>query len=112
MSEVSHDHKLQAATESTLAKAVGRFITPSLLLVIAWVAKQDITEIKERQKDQSAVAQQQSIQILETRSDMKLLNAKVDYSVLQQMDNMNSRIKLLEDQNRVLRQPDESRDRR
>ncbi len=97
MSEPAHDHKLQAATESTLAKAVGRFLTPLLLAVIAWLGNNNFIEFRETQKQQGA-------QIQEVRSDLKLLNAKVDYSVLQQLATLDRRVQLLEDQNRVLRE--------
>ena len=96
MLEPGHDHKLQEATESTLAKAASRFLTPALLAVLAWFGNQAFNDIRENQKSQGATQQQQGLQL-------QLLNAKIDYSVLQQMESLNRRVLLLEDQNRVLR---------
>ena len=96
MLEPGHDHKLQEATESTLAKAASRFLTPALLAVLAWFANQAFNDIRENQKLQNEKQQQQGLQL-------QLLSAKIDYSVLQQMESLNRRVILLEDQNRVMR---------
>lgn len=101
--DVHDDHKLQTATESTLAKAVGRFVTPLLLGLVAYLGNQALNDIRNTQREQFVASQGQGEQIADARTELKLLNAKVDYSVLQQMTALDRRVQLLEDQNKILR---------
>lgn len=105
MSEPAHDQasRLQAATDSTLAKAMARFVMPALVALIAYFSNDAFNDIRANQEKQAVSDQQQSLQIAEVRSDVRLLNAKVDFSVLQQIENLERRINLLETQNNVLR---------
>jgi hypothetical protein len=107
MSESDHHamdhHRLEAATESAWAKVLSRFGTPTLLGMLAWFGNQAFDDIRQSQKEQATASALQATQIQDVRADVKLLNAKVDYSVLQQMAALDRRVQLLEDQNKVLR---------
>lgn len=95
---------MQAAVESTAAKALNRIFVPILLSLIAFLGAVSFNDIRATLKEQALADQQQSTQIQQVRAEVQLLNAKVDYSVLQQMGALDRRVQLLEEQSRVLRQ--------
>lgn len=96
MNDAAHETKLQQATESTLAKVLSRYLTPLLLSIIAWFGIQALQDIKAGQAKQSALYESQSAKLEQVRTDVQLLNAKVDYSVLQQINALDRRVNLLE----------------
>lgn len=98
MSDQGHDPtRLQQATESTLAKLMSRYLTPMLLGIIAWFGINKLQDIQVGQERQSSLYEAQSAKIEQVRGDVQLLNAKVDYSVLQQISALDRRVNLLEE---------------
>lgn len=106
MEERREDHRetrIEQATESTFAKFLARFLTPILLSVVAWFGVGKLSDIQSAQSIQAIQQQQQALQIQGVSSEVKLLNAKVEFSILQQITENRRRIELLESQGRVLR---------
>jgi hypothetical protein len=96
MSDEHHDTRLEAAAESTIAKFLSRYLTPLLLSAVAWFGIRALEDIQSAQKAQGD-------EIAAVNAKLSLLDAKVDYSVLQQVQDLRRRVELLEAQNRVLR---------
>jgi hypothetical protein len=91
--------------ENEFLTAFARLGTPVLLGVIAWFGNQSFNDIRESQKDQAAADKQQTSQIAQVNSQVQVLNTKVDFGVLQRIQDLDRRMQLLEEQNRVLRGP-------
>lgn len=89
----------QAVSSHIIGKAF-RYITPIFLGVISWLGSLAFGDIRAAQE--TAVKQQaiQTEQLSSLSTELKLLNAKVDYSVLQQVDSLSKRIDKLEQKQR------------
>lgn len=97
MSDLSDgSSRLEKATESTIAKAFNRFVTPAMVGIIGWFLLQTLNDIKQKQETAAIAADEQGNQFQEVKTEVKLLNAKVDFSVLQQIDSLKKRVDNLE----------------
>jgi len=94
--EGSFDSASSQIVSSQVIGNVFRYITPIFLGLISWLGSLAFGDIRAAQN--TAVRQQaiQTEQLASLSTEIKLLNAKVDYSVLQQLDMLGKRLDKLE----------------
>lgn len=92
------------AVGNTLSRFVGRYLVPVMLTVVAWFGVRSLNSIEENQVTLQKNMEAQAVRVQQVSSDLQLLNAKVDFSVLQQITVNSRRLDLLEAQGRVMRE--------
>lgn len=93
-------YRLQAATESTIAKAVARFGVPLLLAalsVLGGLAFNDIkTDIQSEIASSASDRRQTGQDIAQIKSDVRDLNTRLDAQVIRQVDQNTRRMESFE----------------
>lgn len=95
--------------ESAIIRQASTWLTPGLLAVIGIVATQYMSEIRAAQHEQGEQLAQVGKQVTQVDGKVALLNAKVDYSIVQSLEDLKRRITLLEDQGHVLNAQEQHR---
>lgn len=91
-----HHSGLERMVESTGAKAFTRFVVPLMLAMIGWFCLDTLGGIRKTQDSQGETIRKQGESLAEVSTGLQVLNAKIDYSVIHQLQQMDRRITQLE----------------
>ncbi len=87
---------IEKATESTFAKFTARLLTPLLLVLLGYFGNRQLNQIEQTQQEQTDKQQTQGEKISTIASDVRVLSARIDYSVVSQVDQLSRRVEQLE----------------
>jgi cytoskeletal protein RodZ len=91
-----HDMNLEKATESTLAKAVTRFVVPVFVAVIGFLGAWALQDIRANQQEQAKLQLVQSREIQQVSSDLQVLKATVDSGLVWRITDIERRLNQVE----------------
>ncbi len=87
---------IEKATESTFAKFSARLLTPLLLVLLGFFGSRQLNQIEETQKAQSIKLETTNQNVNTVAADVRVLSARVEYSVVSQVEQLSRRVEQLE----------------
>jgi len=87
---------LQEATDSTLAKAVTRFVVPTLLSIIGTLLIWLVSDVRTTQGQQKDELQAVSKQVERVDSKVELMNSKVENGLIWRITDLERRLQSVE----------------
>lgn len=83
---------IDKAAESSLVKWVNKLVVPLLLTIVAFFGARSLSEIQTKQDKTDASLTAIAASAVSTQTDVRLLGARLDYSVVAQIQQMDRRI--------------------
>lgn len=90
------EKKIEHAVNSTFAVAMSRWVTPTLLALVAWFGQQALADIKRAQAVQVETMAKLERDQASLSADVRVLSSRLDYAVIQQLQSQERRIERLE----------------
>ncbi|PBJ83713.1 hypothetical protein CMZ84_04280 [Lysobacteraceae bacterium NML93-0399] len=87
---------LQEATDSTLAKAVTRFVVPVLLTIIGTVLGWMVSDVRGNQAQQQQELSALTVKLERVDSKVELMNSKVDNGLIWRISELERRLQHVE----------------
>ena len=84
--DATKGHRLEAAAESTFAKLLARVVTPFLVAIIGYFLVGTMEDIKEAQQQLHRGQIDQGAEITQIRTELAVVNIRMDERVLRQVD--------------------------
>lgn len=92
---------IEAATESTLAKAITRFVVPVLLTIIGTLLVWLISDVRSTQTQQKEELKAVATQVERVDGKVELMNAKVDNGLIWRLTELERRVQHVESATRT-----------
>ena len=87
---------IEAATESTLAKAITRFVVPLLLSIIGTLLIWLVSDVRSTQAQQKQELQAVSVQVGDVDRKVELINSKVENGLIWRISDLERRLQHVE----------------
>jgi hypothetical protein len=95
MSAEQSDGRHERATDSQIARRV-LWVLPVLLGIIGFFSNRSLSNIEQGQLDSAKAQAETNKQVAQLSTDVRVMNARVEYSLIQQLEDTRKRVERLE----------------